>query len=68
MIDKIIVNGDIVYVITKVITNRSVNPETNRKALEVLIFGFNKKENPGLLNKIMKGVNQNVSRNMWKST
>lgn len=54
---EIIVNGDIVYVITKVVTNRSVNPETNRKALEILIFGFNKKENPELLEKIMKGVN-----------
>lgn len=58
MIEEIVVNGDIVYVITKIVANRSVNPGTNRKANELLIFGFNKKEHPDLLREIMRGVNE----------
>lgn len=44
MIDQVIVNGDIVYVIEKVTANRSISPKADRKSDEVLIFGFNKKK------------------------
>jgi len=40
---EILEDGDIVYVITSVKANRSINSKADRKVDEVLIFGFNKK-------------------------
>lgn len=58
MIDQVIVNGDIVYVIEKVSANRSISPKADRKADEVLIFGFNKKKDPELFNKIQNEIKE----------
>lgn len=46
-------DGDIVYVITRVEANRSINSKADRKADEVLIFGFNKKMCPDLYQKFV---------------
>lgn len=51
---KLIVNGDIVYVIEKIETKRSVNPKASRKANELIVFGFNKRLHPELYEKYRK--------------
>ena len=51
---KMIVYGDIVYVIEEVEAPRCVNPHASRKANELLVFGFNKKFHPKLYEKYRK--------------
>lgn len=51
---KLIVNGDIVYVLEVIEAPRSVNPKASRKANEVIFFGFNKRFYPELYEKYRK--------------
>ena len=55
---EIVENEDIVYVISKVKTNRSISPKAERKADEVIIFGFNKRMNSDLYKKYVGDSNE----------
>lgn len=59
---RLIINGDIVYVLEEIKAPRSVNPNASRKANEVIIFGFNKRSYPKLYEKYKKEVlkNENI--------
>lgn len=57
---KLIINGDIVYVLEEIETKRNVNPNASRKANEVIIFGFNKRSYPELYEKYKKEILKNV--------
>ena len=37
---RLIINGDIVYVLKEIEAPRNVNPNASRKANELIIFGF----------------------------
>ena len=57
---KLIVNGDIVYVLEVIEAPRSVNPKASRKANELIVFGFNKRFHPELFEKYKRKVLENV--------
>ncbi len=57
---KLIVNGDIVYVLEEIEAPRSVNPKASRKANELIVFGFNKRFYPELFEKYKRKVLENV--------
>ncbi len=53
---RLIINGDIVYVLKEIEAPRNVNPNASRKANELIIFGFNKRIYPELYRKYLKEV------------
>lgn len=57
---RLIINGDIVYVLEEIKAPRSVNPNATRHANEVIIFGFNKRFHPELYEKYKKEVLKDV--------
>lgn len=62
---KLIVNGDIVYVLEVIEAPRSVNPNASRKVNELLVFGFNKRSYPKLYERYIKEVNRNEKEMLY---
>ena len=61
---RLIVNGDIVYVLEIIEAPRSVNPKASRKANELIVFGFNKRFHPELYEKYRKEILQDESKRL----
>ena len=49
---KIIEQGDVVYVLEEIDAKRNVNPKAARQATELIVFCFNKRLHPELYKKI----------------
>ena len=57
---RLIIHGDIVYVLEEIEASRNINTKASRKANEVIIFGFNKRLHPELFEKYKRKVLGNV--------